>query len=93
MRNMSEDRDSLSDENNRKNALLAKLASTEVVVWSPQTDRAGIQALSELLVAAKAVANDCDGGYLKQKNKLFAQESVDSLYAKILDFQSSKQKD
>lgn len=40
------------------NELLHQLASTEAVVWSPQTDSASVQALSDLLVAAKAVSND-----------------------------------
>ena len=30
------------------------------------------------------------GDYLKLKDQLFAQESVSSLYSKILDFQASK---
>lgn len=40
------------------NELLQQLASTEAVVWSPQTDSASVQALSDLLVAAKAASND-----------------------------------
>lgn len=32
------------------------------------------------------------GDYLKLKDELFAQESVDSLYSKIVDFQSSAKK-
>jgi hypothetical protein len=39
------------------NELLQQLASTEAVVWSPQTDNASVQALSDLLVAAKAASN------------------------------------
>lgn len=35
------------------NELLQQLASTEAVVWSPQTDRASVQALSDLLIAAR----------------------------------------
>ena len=41
----------------RANALLQQLASTEAVVWSPQTDSASVQALSNLLVAAKDASN------------------------------------
>lgn len=82
--------ESLSDESDRKNALLTQLASIEAVVWSPQTDQAGNQALSELLAVAKTAANDRNGDYLEQKNELFAEESVDSLYSKISDFQSSQ---
>lgn len=37
----------------REKALLNQLASTEAVVWSPQADAAGIQALSDLLAAAQ----------------------------------------
>jgi hypothetical protein len=40
-----------------KNVLLQQLVSTEAVVWSPQTDSASVQALSELLVAAKEASN------------------------------------
>lgn len=40
-----------------KEMLLTQIASTEAVVWSPQTDQAAVQALSELLVAAKESAN------------------------------------
>jgi len=39
------------------NELLQQLASTEAVVWSPQTDSASVQALSDLLIAAKAASN------------------------------------
>lgn len=39
------------------NTLLQQLASTEAVVWSPQTDSASVQALSDLLVAAREVSN------------------------------------
>jgi hypothetical protein len=39
------------------NELLQQLASTEAVVWSPQTDSASVQALSDLLVAAKEASN------------------------------------
>ncbi|MGI0493012.1 hypothetical protein ACN4EG_14615 [Alkalinema pantanalense CENA528] len=42
---------------NLENTLLQQLASTEAVVWSPQTDSASVQALSDLLVAAKAASN------------------------------------
>jgi hypothetical protein len=37
----------------REKALMNQLASTEAVVWSPQADAAGIQALSDLLAAAQ----------------------------------------
>ncbi len=33
--------------------LLAQLATTEAIVWSPQADHAAVQALSDLLVAAQ----------------------------------------
>jgi hypothetical protein len=39
------------------NELLQQLASIEVVVWSPQADSASVQALSDLVVAAKAASN------------------------------------
>jgi hypothetical protein len=42
---------------NPENTLLQKLASTGAVVWSPQTDSAAVQALSDLLVAAKEASN------------------------------------
>lgn len=46
------------DENhNSENALLEQLASTEAVVWSPYADRAAVQALSDLLIAAQGSAN------------------------------------
>ncbi|WP_446875326.1 hypothetical protein [Phormidesmis sp. 146-35] len=35
-----------------------------------------------------AACNLGGGDYLKLKDELFAQESVDSLYSKVLDFQS-----
>jgi hypothetical protein len=40
-----------------ENALLEQLASTEAVVWSPHAERAAVQALSDLLVAAQGAAN------------------------------------
>lgn len=40
-----------------KNKLLNQLASTEAVVWSPDADRAAVQALSDLLVAAQGTTN------------------------------------
>jgi hypothetical protein len=40
-----------------ENTLLDKLAATDAVVWSPQTDNESIRALSDLLVAAKGEAN------------------------------------
>lgn len=42
---------------NSENMLLQQLASTEAVVWSPQTDSASVQALSDLLVAAEEASN------------------------------------
>ncbi|BAU10768.1 hypothetical protein LEP3755_12600 [Leptolyngbya sp. NIES-3755] len=79
----------LIEERDHKNALLAQLASAEAVIWSPQTDQEGIQALSDLLMTARTENNVCSGDYLDLKDELFAQESVDSLYPKISDFQSS----
>ncbi|WP_017305596.1 hypothetical protein [Spirulina subsalsa] len=43
----------LTGEVDSAHELLQQLASTQAVVWSPQTDRASVQALSDLLVAAK----------------------------------------
>ena len=40
-----------------ENVLLEQLASTEALLWSPQTDSAAVQALSELLIAAKGTSN------------------------------------
>ena len=40
-----------------ESALLDLLASTEAVVWSPQSDLAAVQALSDLLVAAQGTAH------------------------------------
>ena len=37
--------------------LLSQLAATEAVVWSPQADSGAVQALSDLLDAAKAASN------------------------------------
>lgn len=37
-----------------------------------------------------AACNISKGDYLKLKDQLFAQESVGSLYSKIVDFQTSK---
>ena len=37
--------------------LLAQLATTEAIVWSPQADHAAVQALSDLLVAAQRDTN------------------------------------
>jgi len=39
-----------------------------------------------------AACNIGKGDYLKLKDQLFAQESVSSLYPKIVDFQASKRK-
>jgi hypothetical protein len=40
-----------------ENVLLGQLASVEAIVWSPQTDQASVQALSDLLAAAKEANN------------------------------------
>lgn len=37
-----------------------------------------------------AACNSGSGDYLKLKEELFGQESVSSLYAKVLEFQQSK---
>ncbi|MBE9078354.1 hypothetical protein IQ241_13800 [Romeria aff. gracilis LEGE 07310] len=42
---------------NPADVVLQQLASTEAVVWSPQADSASVQALSDLLVAAKEASN------------------------------------
>jgi hypothetical protein len=47
----------LSEEADPAKVLLQQLASTEAVVWSPQADSASVQALSDLLVAAKEASN------------------------------------
>jgi hypothetical protein len=47
----------LSQESDPKNTLLTQMALTAGVVWSPQTDRVAVEALSDLLLAAKASAN------------------------------------
>jgi hypothetical protein len=46
-----------TEETEQANALIQQLASTEAVVWSPQADSAAVQALSDLLVAAKETPN------------------------------------
>ena len=43
--------------NETKTALIDELSSTEAVVWSPQTNDAGVQALSDLLTAAQKETN------------------------------------
>lgn len=43
--------------NDLENTLLQQLASTEAVVWSPQADSTAVQALSNLLIAAKETSN------------------------------------
>ena len=43
--------------NETKTALINELSSTEAVVWSPQTDNVGVQALSDLLTAAQRETN------------------------------------
>ena len=40
-----------------ESALLNQLSSTEAVVWSPQADDEGIQALSDMLLAAQEANN------------------------------------
>ena len=50
--NLEPDRESES-----KNTLLTQMTLTEGVVWSPQADRVAVEALSDLLSAAKASAN------------------------------------
>lgn len=40
-----------------KTALIDELSSTEAVVWSPQTDNAAVQALSDLLTVAQKETN------------------------------------
>jgi hypothetical protein len=40
-----------------ENTLSEQLATTEAIVWSPQTDSQSIQALSDLLVTAQAQTN------------------------------------
>lgn len=47
----------LLGESDPANELLQQLASTEAVVWSPQTDSASIQALSDLLAASKEASS------------------------------------
>jgi hypothetical protein len=46
-----------SEESEPRSSLLKQLAATEAVVWSPQADNAAVQALSDLLDAAKAESN------------------------------------
>ncbi|WNZ25576.1 hypothetical protein HJG54_23850 [Leptolyngbya sp. NK1-12] len=42
---------------NSEKILLQQLASTGAEVWSPQADKAAVQALSDLLETAKAASN------------------------------------
>ena len=42
-----------AEDSDSEKALLNQMASTEAVVWSPQADRTSVQALSDLLAAAK----------------------------------------
>jgi hypothetical protein len=42
---------------NSEQILLNQLASTEAVVWSPQVDSEAVQALSNLVIAAKGATN------------------------------------
>jgi hypothetical protein len=46
-----------SEDSDSGNTLLTQMALTEGVVWSPQTDHVAVQALSDLLLAAKESAN------------------------------------
>ncbi|MBD2497034.1 hypothetical protein [Nostoc sp. FACHB-280] len=46
-----------SGEADPANLLLQQLASTEAVVWSPQADSTSVQALSDILVAAREASN------------------------------------
>jgi hypothetical protein len=46
-----------TEESHSQDALLQQLVSTGAVVWSPQMDSAAVQALSDLLVAAKEAPN------------------------------------
>ncbi len=46
-----------SEENDSENTLLNQLASTKAVIWSPHAEREAVQALSDLLVAAKEAAD------------------------------------
>lgn len=43
--------------NETTTALIDELSSTEAVVWSPQTNDAGVQALSDLLTAVQKEIN------------------------------------
>ncbi|MEM9271411.1 MAG: hypothetical protein AAGA80_00420 [Cyanobacteria bacterium P01_F01_bin.143] len=43
--------------NDTEKKLIAELASTKAVVWSPQTDNVGVQALSNLLITAQKKDN------------------------------------
>jgi hypothetical protein len=44
-------------EDDPAHSLLQELTSTEAVLWSPRTDSASVQALSDLLVVAKEASN------------------------------------
>jgi hypothetical protein len=46
-----------TEEANLEQSLLDRLASTEAIVWSPQADSEAVQALSNLVSAAKESAN------------------------------------
>ena len=46
-----------TEESHSQDTLLQQLVSTGAVVWSPQVDSAAVQALSDLLVAAKEAPN------------------------------------
>jgi hypothetical protein len=46
-----------TEESELRSLLLSQLAATEAVVWSPQADSTAVQALSDLLDAAKAESN------------------------------------
>jgi hypothetical protein len=47
-----------SDNRDTEQVLLNQLASSEAVVWSPQTDPQAVQALSDLLVSTQNASND-----------------------------------
>jgi hypothetical protein len=48
----------LVGESDSENVLLQQLASTGAEIWSPQADSAAVQALSDLLIAAKEASDD-----------------------------------
>jgi hypothetical protein len=46
-----------TQETDPEDIVLQQLASSEAVIWSPQTDSASVQALSDLLVAAREASD------------------------------------